>query len=147
MSVTHTISVNSERGATASPTRSIWAATAVSGVVATAATTLMAVAGKAAGIDFEVDGTAVPTLGFGQFTLVGALIGGLLAMAFARWARRPRRTFVATTATLTVLSLVPDATFGFDVASALALIATHLVAAAIVVPPIARRLPGRSTRH
>jgi len=33
-------------------------------------------------------------------------------------------------------------TFGFDVASAVVLMATHVAAAAIVVPAIARRLRG-----
>lgn len=141
MTATHIPTIVDARTTAPTRARSIWATTAASGVAAAAATTLMAVVAKAAGIDFVVDGTAVPTLGFGQLTLVGALIGGLLALAFAKWARRPRRTFIATTATLTVLSLVPDATFGFDLASALVLAATHLVAAAIVVPVIARRLP------
>ena len=58
----------------------------------------------------------------------------------ARKARRPRGTFVRTAAALTVLSFVPDLTFGFDVASAATLITLHTVAAAIVVPTLAGRL-------
>ncbi len=41
---------------------------------------------------------------------------------------------------LIALSFVPDLTFGFDAASAATLIALHTVAAAIVVPTLARRL-------
>ena len=58
----------------------------------------------------------------------------------ARKARRPRATFVRTAVALTVLSFVPDLTFGFDPASAATLITLHTVAAAIVVPSLARRL-------
>ena len=45
-----------------------------------------------------------------------------------------------TAITLTVLSFVPDLTFGFDAASAVTLVALHSIAAAIVVPTLARRL-------
>ena len=41
---------------------------------------------------------------------------------------------------LTALSFVPDLTYGFDAASTVTLIALHTVAAAIVVPTLARRL-------
>ncbi|MGE0299588.1 DUF6069 family protein [Pseudonocardia sp.] len=63
-----------------------------------------------------------------------------MAAVMARTARRPRPTFVRTTVVLTVLSCVPDVTFGFDVASALTLMALHVVAAVIVVPVLANRL-------
>ena len=49
---------------------------------------------------------------------------------------RDPRTAVA----LTALSFVPDLTFGFDTRSAATLITLHTVAAAIVVPTLARRL-------
>jgi len=55
-------------------------------------------------------------------------------------ARHPRRTFVVTTVVLTVASLVPDVTFGFDAASAVVLMLLHVVAAVIVIPVLARRL-------
>ena len=41
---------------------------------------------------------------------------------------------------LTVLSFVPDLTFGFGAASAATLITLHTVAASIVVPTLAGRL-------
>lgn len=120
--------------------RAIWAATAIAGSVAAVVATLIAATAKAAGVDFEVDGRPIPTLGFAQLTFAAAVIGGLLAVGLAARARRPRGTFLAVTGTLTALSLIPDLTFGFDPASALVLMATHVVAAVIVVPPIARRL-------
>src|SRR5690606_156398 len=88
--------------------RPIWAATVIGGVVAAAATTAIAAVAGAAGVSFEVDGEAIPLLGFTQLTMVAAIVGGLIATALARWARRPQRTFVVTTGVLTALSLVPD---------------------------------------
>jgi hypothetical protein len=79
-------------------------------------------------------------LGFAQLTLIGAVIGTVLAFALAKWAARPRRTFVVTTVTLTALSLVPDVTVDASTASKLVLMLTHLVAAAIVVPALAKHL-------
>jgi hypothetical protein len=64
----------------------------------------------------------------------------------ARKARRPRATFVRTAVALTALSFVPDLTFGFDAGSAATLITLHTVAAAIVVPTLARRLARALTR-
>jgi Family of unknown function (DUF6069) len=63
-----------------------------------------------------------------------------IAAVMARKARRPRATFVRTAVALTVLSFVPDLTFGFDAGSAATLITLHTVAAAIVVPTLAGRL-------
>ena len=42
----------------------------------------------------------------------------------------------------TALSVVPDITISFDAASKLTLILTHIVAATIVIPSLARRLAG-----
>src|SRR6188472_1062699 len=85
-------------------------------------------------------GASIPIAGFAQLTLVFSLLGVGIAAVMARKARRPRATFVRTAVALTVLSFVPDLTFGFDAASAATLITLHTVAAAIVVPTLARRL-------
>jgi amino acid transporter len=78
--------------------------------------------------------------GFAQLTLVFSLIGVGIAAVMARQARRPRSTFVRTAVALTAVSFVPDLTFGFDAGSAATLVTLHTVAAAIVVPTLARRL-------
>lgn len=109
-------------------------------VVASVATSAVAAAGNAAGISLDIAGQPIPVTGFATLTAFFSLIGVVLAVAFARWARSPRRTFVATTAVLTVLSLVPDAIAPAAGATIALLMTTHLVAAAIVVPAIARRL-------
>ncbi|NYI78985.1 DUF6069 family protein [Nocardioides panzhihuensis] len=109
-------------------------------VAASAVVTALAAVSSAAGVSFETDGSPIPILGFAQLTAVFSLIGVAMAAVMARVARRPRRTFVVTTVVLTVVSLVPDVTFGFDAASAIVLMLLHVVAAAIVIPVLARRL-------
>ncbi|TWS20942.1 cell envelope biogenesis protein OmpA [Tsukamurella asaccharolytica] len=122
----------------------VWKHGVGAAVGASVATTAIAAVASAAGVSFAgPDGSSIPLLGFAQLTFVFSLIAVGIAAVLARRARRPRSTFVRTCVVLLVLSLVPDLTFGFDAASAAVLILTHLVAAAIVVPVLARRL----TRH
>jgi hypothetical protein len=110
-------------------------------LLAGAATTTLAAAGRAAGISLDVAGEPIPVLGFGVLTVAFGLVGVLLAVAQSRWSRQPRRAFVTTTAVLTVLSLVPDVLADVAGSTRALLMTTHLVAAAIVVPALARRLP------
>ena len=114
------------------------AAAAAAGV----ATMIVAAAGHAAGVSLEVGGAPIPVAGFGMLTVVFSLVGVILAVVLARTVRHPRRAFVRTTVVLTVLSLGPDLIAQAGVATKALLILTHLVAAAIVIPVIARRLPA-----
>jgi hypothetical protein len=123
---------------------SLWKPAAVSGLVAAAATTALAGAALAAGVPVAVEGEQIPLAGFAQLTLMCTALGLLLAKAFARWARTPRRTFTVTTVALTALSIVPDLTMPMDIATRVVLVATHLVAAAVVIPVVARSLAERS---
>ena len=50
-------------------------------------------------------------------TLIGAVLGVVLAKSIRRWARHPQQTFVRCVA-LTAFSIVPDLTTGFDAAGA-----------------------------
>jgi hypothetical protein len=119
----------------------VWRHGVAASVAAAVATSVVAAVASAAGVSFEdPSGNAIPVLGFTQLTLIFSLIGVGLAAVLARKARRPRSTFVRTTVALTALSLVPDATFGFDFASAVTLMGAHVVAAAIVIPVLASRL-------
>lgn len=122
------------------PRRSVWLHGLVAALLASGATTLIAVIAHAAGETFELQGAPIPPLAFTQLTLVFSLVGVALAAILARTARHPRRAFLVTALTLTALSLVPDVTFGFAPASAAVLILAHLTAAAIVVPVLAARL-------
>jgi hypothetical protein len=116
----------------------------VTGIAATAAASLatmaVAAAGHAAGISLDLSGVPIPVTGFGTLTAVFSLVGLVLAAVLSRFARAPRRTFVRTTVALTVLSLVPDVIVDAGPATKALLMLTHLVAAAIVIPAVARRL-------
>jgi amino acid transporter len=119
----------------------VWKHGVAAAVVASVATTVLAAVASAAGVSFaDTTGASIPIAAFAQLTLVFSLVGVGMAAVMARRARRPRPTFVRTAVALTALSFVPDLTFGFDVGSATTLIALHTVAAAIVVPTLARRL-------
>jgi len=109
------------------------------------ATTTVAAAGRAAGISLDMAGEPIPVLGFGVLTVVFGLVGVALALALSRWSRQPRRTFVVTTLVLTLLSLVPDALADVAGSTRALLMTTHLVAASIIVPALARRLPPSNT--
>jgi peptidoglycan/LPS O-acetylase OafA/YrhL len=108
-------------------------------VAGAAATTALAAGFHAAGISFDVDGE-IPIAAFAQMTFLGALAGGLIAAILKRRSATPARRFMQVAATLTVLSCVPSVALPHDVATKLALVTTHLVAAAIIVPVLARKL-------
>jgi peptidoglycan/LPS O-acetylase OafA/YrhL len=134
------------RAATGAPMPSaerqpVWQHGVVAAVAASLATTVLAAVASAAGVSFaDSTGESIPIAGFAQLTLIFSLVGVALAAVLARKARRPRSTFVRTAAALTVLSFVPDLTFGFDATSAGTLITLHTVAAMIVVPTLTSRL-------
>ncbi|WP_433288972.1 DUF6069 family protein [Micromonospora sp. CA-244673] len=114
----------------------------IAAVAASAATMAVAAAGHAAGVSLDLAGAPIPVAGFGVLTAVFSLIGVVIAALLSRFARRPRRTFVRTTVVLTVLSLVPDVIADAGTTTKVLLMLTHLVAAAIVIPAVARRLPA-----
>lgn len=108
--------------------------------VASAATAAVAGVGNAAGISLDLGGASIPLQGFAVLTAFFSLAGLALAAVLSRTARHPRSTFVRTTVVLTVLSLVPDVIVDASTATKALLMLTHLVAAAIVIPTVARRL-------
>ena len=118
-----------------------WGSSAIDGGLEIATATMtVAAAGHAMGISLDMSGAPIPITGFGVLTAGLSLIGLVLAVALARWARHPQRTFVRTTVALTALSLVPDAIADASSATKALLMLTHLLAALIVVPAITRRL-------
>ncbi|MGY0002946.1 DUF6069 family protein [Micromonospora sp. I033] len=114
----------------------------IAAVAASAATTAVAAAGHAAGVSLDLGGAPIPVAGFGVLTAAFSLLGVVIAALLFRFARRPRRTFVRTTVVLTVLSLLPDVIADAGTATKILLMLTHLIAAAIVIPAVARRLPA-----
>jgi hypothetical protein len=123
-----------------STTKQLWKTGIAAGLVASVATVAVAGAAKAIDVPIEVGGKAIPLLGFAQLTLVGAIVGTLLAVVFSHRANRPQRTFVVTTVALTALSLIPDVFADAHTATRFTLALTHLVAAAIVIPALSSRL-------
>lgn len=119
---------------------------AVTGFIATLAavviTTLAAALARAAGVDFEIPegGETIPLSGFAVMTGVFSVVGVVIAAALRSWSARPAERFVRTTVALTAVSLVPPLLSGADAATVAALIGLHLVAAAVVIPTVARSL-------
>ncbi len=121
-------------------TRKLWKTGAVAGVSAAVATTALAAGAQAADVSLKVGGESIPVIGFAQMTLVGAIVGTILAVVLSHRARRPRDTFLVTTVVLTALSFIPDVTAEAASATKILLALTHVVAAAIVIPALASRL-------
>ena len=109
-------------------------------VLAAVATAGVAAAGQAVGISLDISGAPIPVSGFATLTVMFSVIGVLIAVGLRRFARRPRTTWIRTTVALTVLSLVPDVLVDAATTTKVFLMVTHLVAAAIVIPAVARRL-------
>jgi len=111
------------------------------GAVAAMATTVIAVAAHSVGVSFaDRTGQSIPWFAFAQLTFVGALLGVALAAGVRRRASQPRRTFTRAAWTLAVVSCVAPTLIGLSTAGAAALVVDHLVAAAIVIPAIAKQL-------
>ena len=140
MTTTHTTHTAAPTAAVT--TRSMLVAGVAATAVASVATAGVAAAGHAAGISLDMAGAPIPVSGFATLTAMLSLVGLVLAAVLGRFARRPRRTFVRTTVALTVLSLVPDVIADAASTTKVLLMLTHLVAAAIVIPAVARRLPA-----
>jgi hypothetical protein len=123
------------------------------GLIGTAAamvaTTLAAALAEAAGVDFEVPdgGETIPLPGFAVVTGFFSVVGIVIAVAFLRWSARPAERFVWTAVSLTAISLVPPLLSGADAATTTALLGLHLVAAAVMIPTLARSLRSRTDRR
>jgi hypothetical protein len=140
MTATTTITTRDIRETTTARPR-LWVSGLISGSLAAVATTATVLVARAAGEDVAVAGEQIPLAGFAQFVLVGALVGVVLARVLARRAHAPRTTFLRTTVALTALSIVPDAMIDATNGSKLVLALTHVIAAAIIIPALAARLP------
>jgi hypothetical protein len=121
-------------------TKSVWRTGAAAGLSASVATMATAAVADAAGVGLEVAGESIPLIAFAQVTLVASIIGTVLAVVLSHRATRPRRTFVVTTVALTLASFVPDVLADAPASTRFLLALTHVVAAAIVIPALARRL-------
>jgi Family of unknown function (DUF6069) len=121
---------------------SLWKPGLLAGLVAAVATTAVVIVARAADVPVAVQGEQIPLAGFAQLTLVATVIGIVIARVLSTRARHPRHTFVVATVALTAVSLMPDVLADATTGSRLTLGLTHLVAAAIVIPTLAKRLPA-----
>lgn len=111
-----------------------WRSGLATGAVAAVVTSATVVALRAADVPLNVEGEPLPLAAFAQMVMLGTIIGIVMA-------RRMRRSsFVRATVVLTAASCVPSLAWGTGVGSKLALVLTHVIAAAIIVPAFARRL-------
>ncbi|MEV4642183.1 DUF6069 family protein [Actinoplanes sp. NPDC049548] len=116
-------------------------------LLAMVATTLVAALTRAGGVDFEIPdgGETIPLAGFAVVTAFFSVVGIGIAAALLRWSARPAERFVATAVTLTVLSMIPPVLSGAATSTIAALIGLQLVAAAVMIPVLARSLRPRVT--
>lgn len=129
--------------------RPIWLVSASAGVAAAIATELYGVSARAAGVPMSAGNIGAATaepISVGMFamgTLICTFWGTLLAMLIARFATRPAHVYVRVTVVLTAVSLAtPLAAGDTAVSTKFMLVAAHLLAAAIIIPTVARRLRG-----
>ena len=115
-------------------------------LAATVATTLAAALARAAGVGFAIPegGETVPLPGFAVVTGFFCLVGVFIALGLVRWSTRPAGRFVGTAVALTAISSVPPLVCGADAATVAALLALHAVAAAVMIPTLARSLRTRT---
>ncbi len=108
---------------------------ALAGAIAAVCTTATAAIASAAGVSFEVSAEPIPLPAFALWTVLSATIGALLARLL-----RDRQRFVAVTVIGTGLSLIPSIALPDDTATKAALVGTHILAAAIIIPALSRQL-------
>ena len=112
--------------------------TVTAAVTGAAVTTAAAAALHGAGVDFAIDHQVIPLAGFAQMTALGAVLGGVILAVVNRRSADPRGRFLQVTAVLTALSCIPSVALPPDAATKLALVALHVLAAAIIVPQLGR---------
>lgn len=107
---------------------------------------------RAAGVDLRIgdpfgdpsSAMALPTGACATSIAMCMVLGTALAVLINLRARRPAYTYVVTAAVLTFVSLgAPLVSAGASGATKLTLIVAHLLAAAVIVPVVARCLAGR----
>ena len=105
-------------------------------------TTLLAVAARAAGVDFEVPagGEGIPVPGIAVVTGFFSVVGVVIAAALLRWSAHPAERFRWVALSLTAVSLVPPVLAGADPATTITLIGLHLAAASVMIPALVRTL-------
>jgi Family of unknown function (DUF6069) len=119
---------------TAQTSRKLFRDATFAAIAAAIATTLVAAGAKSLDVTLLVQGKPIPLSAFAFWTVVATAFGTALAAVLS-----DRRHFLKITVALTALSLAPSVLAPDDTPTKLALIATHLTAAIIVIPVLLRR--------
>ena len=115
---------------------------ALAGAIAAVCTTVVAAIASAADVSLEVSDEPIPIPAFALWTFIGAAVGIVLARLL-----RERRRFVVVTTVAVGLSLIPAIAAPDDTATKAVLVGCHLLAAAIIIPTLSRRLPVDKDRR
>ena len=90
---------------------------------------------------------AIPVGGIAMAVLMNATVGLLVAAGLARWTRSPARSVAAVATTYATLSLLgPVFAAHTHNATKLVLAVAHVVAAAVIIPPVTAALRGSTAR-
>jgi hypothetical protein len=134
--------------------RALWQVGLAAALVAAAASVIVYVAARAAGVPmeltevFEDEFARMPVMNMAWAALLdGGLAGTALAAACRRWTRRPRLYFVAVAMTGLIASLALPIASDASSATKVVLSISHVVVAIIIVPALALALPSGTTRH
>ncbi|KAA2267088.1 hypothetical protein F0L68_00720 [Solihabitans fulvus] len=145
-----------QRKATAFGSRRVWLVSALAGVAAAVATEVYGLLARAVGVPMSAGSPGAAEAGpitvglFAMGTVICVFWGTVLAVLLARYAANPARTYLRATLALTVVSLASPLAAAHTAGSTKLMLAVgHLIAAAIVIPVVTRRLataPGRNGR-
>lgn len=127
--------------------RPVWQVSYLSGLAASVIVEAWGLAARAAGVPMRAAGLgsqhATPiTVGmFAMGTMVVTFWFTFAVILMARFAKNPKRTYLRTALPLLALSLAVPLTAGDTaISTKLTLAAAHLIAGAIIIPTVARRL-------
>lgn len=130
--------------------RPLWQVGLVAALIAAAANSLVYAVARIAGVPLELTEVfsdhfgPMPVSSFVLATLLeGGAVGTITAAACRRWAPRPRTWFVALAVAGTIAYFWFPLTSDATAASMVVLSISHVVAALIIVPPLALSLPSR----
>jgi hypothetical protein len=119
----------------------VWTTVGVATLAAAAATEALVALAGAVGTDVAIQGQELKAGGCAVAVLMCMVAGAALLAGVRRWSASPASTWTRATVALTALSFVPDLTVPDTAAgSRIVLMTAHVVAAAIIVPAVARRL-------
>jgi hypothetical protein len=129
--------------------RPVWPVCYLAGLAASVVVETWGLAARAIGVPMRAAGIgshhATPvTVGmFAMGTMVVTFWFTFAVILMARFSKNPRRTYLRTALPLLALSLaVPATAADTAISTKLTLAAAHLIAGAIIIPVVARRLSG-----